>query len=157
MVFNRRAYTATTIDDIADELRATRGREYHYYGAKTDIFIDVAITGMDEMIASVQHIAAVSTAAINRLWAMAHEHAKLIAMPFSESRSRSARWTLSELATKQKSRTRSGRYEISTDACLPMLSTMANRKGVFRDPNGQLDTKPVVGALNWISTWYDIG
>ena len=52
--FARRGYLATTIDAIADELGATKGRVYHYYRGKAEIFLDVVVTGMHDLIDELQ-------------------------------------------------------------------------------------------------------
>jgi AcrR family transcriptional regulator len=44
--FMERGYHATSIDDIARHLGSTKGRIYHYYGSKTDLFFDVHRIGM---------------------------------------------------------------------------------------------------------------
>jgi AcrR family transcriptional regulator len=39
--FMAAGYNATSIDAVADRLKATKGRVYHYYRSKTDLFFDV--------------------------------------------------------------------------------------------------------------------
>ncbi len=48
--FARRGYLATSIDAIADELGATKGRVYHYYRGKAEVFLDVVVSGMQDLI-----------------------------------------------------------------------------------------------------------
>ncbi|MBO0876583.1 MAG: TetR/AcrR family transcriptional regulator [Pseudonocardia sp.] len=57
--FTRSGYASNSMDDIADLLGATKGRLYHYYRAKADIFLDVVLTGTDELIAGIEPIATV--------------------------------------------------------------------------------------------------
>src|SRR3546814_6257739 len=45
-IFNERGYAATSIDDVADRLGASKGRIYHYYRSKTDIFLDLHLESL---------------------------------------------------------------------------------------------------------------
>ena len=42
------------IDDIADRLSATKGRVYHYYRKKGDVFLDVHRRALEIMFAEVE-------------------------------------------------------------------------------------------------------
>ena len=45
--FMERGYAAASIDDVARRLGATKGRIYHHYPSKSDLFADVFRFGMD--------------------------------------------------------------------------------------------------------------
>ena len=45
--FMERGYAATSIDDVARRLGATKGRIYHHFHSKTELFAAVVRTGMD--------------------------------------------------------------------------------------------------------------
>lgn len=45
--FSERGYAATSIDDVARSLGATKGRIYHHFSSKGDLFAQVFKTGMD--------------------------------------------------------------------------------------------------------------
>lgn len=45
--FNDRGYVATSIDDVARSLGATKGMVYHHYRSKADLFADVFRAGME--------------------------------------------------------------------------------------------------------------
>ncbi len=52
--FMEQGYNAASIDDVARSLGATKGRIYHYYPSKADLFADVYRTGMDMNYAAVE-------------------------------------------------------------------------------------------------------
>lgn len=52
--FMERGYNATSIDDVARRLGSTKGRIYHHYPSKADLFADVYRTGMDMNYAAVE-------------------------------------------------------------------------------------------------------
>jgi AcrR family transcriptional regulator len=45
--FMERGYTATSIDDVARRIGATKGRIYHHFPSKADLFAEVFRYGMD--------------------------------------------------------------------------------------------------------------
>lgn len=52
--FMERGYTETSIDDVARSLGATKGRIYHYFRSKADLFADVFRAGMEMNYAAVE-------------------------------------------------------------------------------------------------------
>lgn len=47
LCFCERGYSATSIDDVARRLNATKGRIYHHFQSKSDLFASIFKTGMD--------------------------------------------------------------------------------------------------------------
>src|SRR3546814_7359817 len=45
--FMEQGFNATSIDDVARRMNATKGRIYHYYASKTDLFFEINREGMD--------------------------------------------------------------------------------------------------------------
>jgi len=159
VAFTRSGYAATTIVDIADELGATKGRIYHYYRAKADIFLDVVITGMDEMIAGAQPIAAAKgVPAADRLWRMVHHHAGLMMTRNSFQRVAVQAVEMHRLSKAPAQRENLDKVVALRDQYEQLFAdVIEDGKGqnVFRDVDSRLATKPLLGALNWISLWYD--
>lgn len=159
IAFTRTGYEATTIDDIADELGATKGRVYHYYRAKADIFLDVVVTGMEEMIAGVQPIAAgTDISSTDRLWRMVHHHAGLMMTRNSFQRvavQAVEMHRLREHSTHKEALQKVIELRDQYEQMFADVIEEGKREGLFRDVDARLATKPALGALNWISIWYD--
>src|SRR3954471_12026127 len=51
--FMEQGFHATTIDDVARRLGSTKGRIYHHYASKTDLFFDVHREGMDRLFRAI--------------------------------------------------------------------------------------------------------
>ncbi|WP_255953474.1 TetR/AcrR family transcriptional regulator [Streptomyces odontomachi] len=159
IAFTRSGYEATTIDDIADQLGATKGRVYHYYRAKADIFLDVVLTGMEELIAGVQPLATgADISAVDRLWRMVHHHAGLMMTRNSFQR------VAVQAVELHRIREQFSRHEVLQkvvalrDQYEQMFADVieeGKREGLLRDVDPRLATKPALGALNWITIWYD--
>ncbi|MEU8367377.1 TetR/AcrR family transcriptional regulator [Micromonospora tulbaghiae] len=157
--FTRNGYAATTIDDIAREMGATKGRVYHYYRAKADVFLDIVTTGMQELIDGIEPIAGNGGLdPATRLWRMAHHHAGLmmtrnsfqrVAMRAVEMR------RLGEAPAQQQALETVIAMRDRYEQIFADVIDEGRKAGVFREVDSRLATKPLLGALNWISLWYD--
>src|SRR6266545_1912101 len=58
LAFMKRGYNGTSIDDIADELNATKGRVYHYYRTKQAIYLDVRRSQLTHLLQALEAAAA---------------------------------------------------------------------------------------------------
>lgn len=76
--FMETGYTATSIDDVADRLNATKGRVYHYYRSKAELFFDVHRRGMEINLAAIEPIAMRSGDAAARLGEMCRTHLRVM-------------------------------------------------------------------------------
>src|SRR4029078_7144159 len=64
--FMQRGYAASSIDDVARRLGSTKGRIYHHYPSKADLFADVFRVGMDMNFAAIEPVRALPGPAIGR-------------------------------------------------------------------------------------------
>lgn len=74
--FMERGYHATTVDDVAKRMNATKGRVYHHYATKTDLFFDVHREGMNRLFSALKPAMDAPGAARDRLIRMLFAHAK---------------------------------------------------------------------------------
>jgi AcrR family transcriptional regulator len=72
--FMERGYTETSIDDVARSLGATKGRIYHHFRSKADLFAEVFRTGMDMNYAAIAPYRALQGPAAPRWRRMAFVH-----------------------------------------------------------------------------------
>ena len=87
MCFMERGYDATSIDDVARRLGATKGRIYHYYPSKADLFADVYRTGMDMNYEAIGGLISLSLPTVEkwRRMATAHTYQMIRARPFQRA------------------------------------------------------------------------
>lgn len=74
--FMENGYHATSVDLVARRMNATKGRIYHHYATKTDLFFDVHREGMHRLFAAVRPVLDQDLAPRARLIAMLHAHAQ---------------------------------------------------------------------------------
>ncbi len=85
--FMERGYAQTSIDDVARSLGATKGRIYHHFPSKGDLFAEVFRAGMDMNHAAVEPLSRQPGAALPR-WrrmAMAHVMQMILTKPFQRA------------------------------------------------------------------------
>jgi len=78
LCFEARGYAATSLDEIAARITSTKGRIYHHYGSKADLFLDVYRTGMMMNFQAVEPFLEVPMPAIERLKAMLKAHVRCV-------------------------------------------------------------------------------
>ncbi|MGX5803204.1 TetR/AcrR family transcriptional regulator [Bradyrhizobium sp. Arg314] len=76
--FMDRGYTETAIDDVARRLGATKGRVYHHFASKADLFVAIFRTGLEMDYAAIAPHRQVPGQALTRLRAMAAAHCRQI-------------------------------------------------------------------------------
>ena len=73
--FMEQGFHATSIDVVARRLKATKGRIYHHYQSKVDLFFDVHRLGMSMLFDAVEAAAGEPGDALQVLVAMMRAHA----------------------------------------------------------------------------------
>ncbi|MFC3614986.1 TetR/AcrR family transcriptional regulator [Lutimaribacter marinistellae] len=74
--FRTRGFSATSIDTVARHLGATKGRVYHYFPSKMDLFDAVRDRAMDIVFEAIEPGRAASGTAAQRMAEMARGHAR---------------------------------------------------------------------------------
>lgn len=73
--FMERGYNSVSIDEVARRLGSTKGRIYHHYSSKADLFADVFKTGMDMNYQAVLPVVENAGNSAEKLIRMARIHA----------------------------------------------------------------------------------
>lgn len=72
--FMERGYNSTSIDDVARRLGATKGRIYHHFPSKADLFAEVFRFGMDRIFDHIAPYRDMSGRAVERWRKLAYVH-----------------------------------------------------------------------------------
>lgn len=155
-LFMEFGYAATSIDAVAERLGATKGRIYHHYRSKADLFFDVQVAAMNRLNEQIEPIARGPGNAIERLAAMALRHTQIV---------------LTELPMQKVAVQGLERHLLGASAATKRLRSVVKmrddyekmfcevidegvREGLFVDLPAKLATKPFFGALNWATVWF---
>jgi AcrR family transcriptional regulator len=156
--FMEYGFTGATIDDVADRISATKGRVYHYYRSKVDLFLDVHLRAMNIMIEAVEPLAKGPGTPAERLYAMAHRHACSVMDNFAYQKV-SIQGLEKPLISSRGGRADAmiARVVSLRDAYESLFAGVIEEgiaDGSFADGPARRMTKPVLGALNWLTLWY---
>ena len=156
--FTERGYTATTIDDIADRLGATKGRVYHYYRSKADIFLDLHRYAMQRMLDVVSPLAESTAPPMERMAAMVRAHAILLmtSFPFQRVSVQGLERHLAGRVTERQRAALDGviRMRDAYEGLFVRVLEAGVEQRAFRPLVPRRAVKPILGSLNWLTVWY---
>lgn len=155
--FMMSGYSGTSIDAIADRLGSTKGKIYHYYRSKADLYLDVQLRAMQLAHEYLDEVSAEGAPA-DLLHAMAVSHVKVILEHFSlqqvllqgiESRSgevveRSRVYSMSRIIDMR---------DLYEKRFIDLIARGVS-SGDFRPVDSRRAAKWVLGAMNWLVMWY---
>lgn len=155
-LFMEFGFAATSIDAVAERLGSTKGRIYHHYRSKADLFFDVQVSAMTRLLEEVEPLARGSGNALARLSAMALRHTQIILteLPMQKVAVQGLeRHLLGASATNKRLRS-VVKMRDDYESLFAEVIDDGIREGLFVDLPPKLATKPFFGALNWATVWY---
>lgn len=156
--FMRKGYAAASIDDVAEVLGCTKGRIYHHYRSKADLFFDVHKRGMAMDLAAVRGCAKEGQAPLDRLFDMAVAHLLVIMNELAYQRV-AVQGLEMHLAGQTTPEQRSTLREILAlrdeyEGLFAAEIARAVEAGAIPPQDVGLVVKPFLGALNWTTIWF---
>lgn len=156
--FMEQGFSATSIDDVARRMHATKGRVYHYFASKTDLFFEIHREGMERLFSAVLPARETPGNGITVLAAMLRAHALAL---FEHHAFESVvvqgvqlhrygaltpgqRTVLDELIAS-----RDGFEQLFKDQ-----TDLAKADGSMGDLNTSIAVKTMLGGLQWALIWY---
>lgn len=156
--FMEQGFHATSIDDVARRLGATKGRVYHYYRSKTDLFFDVHREGMRRNFDAVRPVARGPEPGAARLRAMFLRHALAMMenLPFETVVVQGVHMHRMAATTPAQRRVLDELMTIRNDfeALFKSVAYEGVEDGSIRTNDVSVAIKAALGALNWICIWY---
>ena len=156
-LFMEFGYAATSIDAVAQRLGATKGRIYHHYKSKADLFIDVQIAAMTRISSQIEPIARGPGSTVERLSAMALRHMQILLteLPMQKVAVQGLERHLIGASSAAKRMRVVVRMRDDYEQMFVELIDDGVREGVFVDLPAKLTVKPFFGALNWATVWFN--
>lgn len=152
--FMRLGYARASIDEIADQLGATKGRVYHYYRSKADILMDVHRHVLDLMMSGIKPLVDEGGPAADVLRAMVLQHAMLVMDNLSFTRVALPNTTDLLVAEKRDFVREINKARAEYEGMFVGVLERGMAEGVFRRADAALLAKPLLGSLNWTVIWY---
>ena len=156
--FMQQGYHATSIDVIARELGATKGRVYHHFASKIQLFFEVHREGMRRLFDAVLPATQAKGSALDVLERMLHAHALAlfeyhtyesvvvqgVHLHRFGSMTPSERLSLNELITSRD----------EFEALFKHQLMLIKRNGGLKNTSVSIASKTILGAIQWSLIWY---
>ena len=157
-VFTEYGYAATSIDLIAERLGSTKGRVYHHFESKPDLFFEIQIVAMQTLIREISPIAKGPNRPSVKLSQMALKHTRMLISDYAMQKvsvQGLERRLLGDAAAKHVKTLRSiVRKRKQYETLFAGIIADGTATGEFiKVPTG-LATKALFGTINWITIWY---
>ena len=159
LAFMDRGYVGTSIDDIADRLGATKGFFYHHFSSKAELYFGVIDNAMRRFDEVVRPAFKQGLAPDAKLSAMAEQHALAIMSNFPGAKVgvQGLEKSLLQSGGATERRMLASIIALRDEYESMFVSTIRAgiKAGLFRDEPVGLATRGVLGALNWMTLWYN--
>jgi AcrR family transcriptional regulator len=157
-VFMKLGFAAASLDDISEHYGATKGIIYYHFRSKTSLFFAVQRRAMELTRAAIEPAAKDSGSPRERLEQMAFAHT-LLMMEHLDYLRVAAQGLELHLGGRTTEEERKALKEITVlrdnnEKLYLQVLEEGMRAGVFRQMDIRLVVKPLLGALNWTSRWY---
>ncbi|MFD4838982.1 TetR family transcriptional regulator [Achromobacter sp. NPDC058515] len=157
--FTQQSYDSTTLDQIGDVLGVTKGTIYHHYRSKAHLFAAVYQRAMEMNIETITPIATQDgVRAVDRLYRMAYAHSMQVMRHLSYQRI-AVQGLESHLMGRVSEDQRARLAEVISlrdhyEELFVNVMAQAMEAGELPRQNPRLAVKPLFGAINWTTMWY---
>lgn len=156
--FMERGYSATSIDDVARSLGSTKGRIYHHFPSKADLFAEVFRAGMEMNYEAVMPFVAEAGRALPRWRRMATAHVMqmIVTKPFQRAVWLGVEMHLRGATTPEQRVVFNQLIEYRTEYGNLFRETLlqGREEGIFRFENLSITNQLMFMALNSPIFWY---
>lgn len=156
--FMRKGYESTSMDDVAEALGATKGRVYHHFRSKPDLFFAVYRRAMDINMGVVAPHARGPGVALERLTLMARAHALAMMETQAFQRSLTLGADLYRFGASspedQAILKELMEYRFAYENLFRRTVEDGLADGSIAVPDASLAVRTLFGALNWVTVWY---
>ncbi len=151
-------FHATSIDDVARRLGATKGRIYHYYASKMDLFFDLHHEGMSRLFAAVEPLCGGPGDGVDVLTAMLRAHALALFehYAFETVVVQGVQLHRFGALTPGQRQALDGLIESRDrfEGLFKAQALIAQADGSLGDVDTSIAVKTILGGLQWALIWY---
>ena len=149
-IFAEKGYQKTTLEEIAAELKLTKGSIYHYFNGKEDILFQSLLRAHSLANESLTQVCAIPDIPPDeRLKLAIKRHVDVITQRFVFSSLRQQ-----DLMLHGEMREKIIRERDKFQVMLSNIIKEGMDQGIFRNDNLKIIVLALLGAINWIGFWY---
>lgn len=150
--FGRKGFHATTLDEIAADLKVTKASLYYYFSTKEELLFEVHMLSMDDVLSRIERIKQETTSPIDRLQAVITEHLRVLASDYEGAFLLQQEYNLPESYRLEIVKLRD-RYEHE----VLQIVEEGQRQRLFRVKDARIAVRMMLGSINWFLRWYRAG
>jgi TetR/AcrR family transcriptional regulator, cholesterol catabolism regulator len=147
--FGRKGFHATTLEEIAADLKVTKASLYYYFSTKEELLFEVHLLSLEDLLRRVDGILAQESSPVTQLQAIVTEHLRVLASDYEGAFLLQQEYELPPRYRDDVIALRD-RYEQK------VLGVVREgvRQRVFRVKDPRVMVRMMLGAVNWFLRWY---
>ncbi len=158
LCFMEKGFAATSIDDIAERIGATKGMVYHYFSSKGELFIEIQQKGMDALFRVINPFLQKNLSPLEQFTAMCRAHVRTLleTQPYQRTLSEGVHMHLRHKGNlaqgeqlKQVQRRRVEYEEIFLNVFMEGV-----KKQQLHAKNPRLAVRLILAGFNSVIAWY---
>ncbi|MEO8056783.1 MAG: TetR/AcrR family transcriptional regulator [Burkholderiales bacterium] len=148
-LFNEKGFHATSLDEVAEQLKVTKPTLYYYVKNKDEILFDCVHAGLDMVRAGVAQAGRSGGTALDKLRACMHAYAEVVTQDFGMCVIR-----VGEDPLPIEGRRKLRQLKAQIDLEFRKLIELGIAEGSLEPCDSKLAAFMLAGALSWIGRWY---
>ncbi len=147
--FGRKGFHATTLDEIAADLKVTKASLYYYFATKEDLLFEVHLLSLQEVSHGLDRILSRGGSPADQLQEAVAEHLRTLASHYE-----GAFLLQQEYELAPKFRDEIKRLRIEYEVKFRSIVEEGVRQRLFRVKDVQVAVRMMLGSVNWFLRWY---
>lgn len=147
--FGRKGFHATTLEEIAADLKVTKASLYYYFSTKEELLFEVHLLSLEDLIRRVESIVGEERSPMVQLQTIVSEHLRVLASDYEGAFLLQQEYELPQKYREEIIRLRD-RYE---HMVLEVVQE-GIRQRIFRVKDPRIVVRMMLGAINWFLRWY---
>jgi AcrR family transcriptional regulator len=150
--FGRKGFHATTLEEIAADLKVTKASLYYYFSTKEELLFEVHLLSMEDVLGRITRIKAETASPVDQLRAVITEHLRVLAADYEGAFLLQQEYDLPENYRLEIVKLRD-QYEQE----VLQIVEEGERQRLFRVKDTRVAIRMMLGSINWFLRWYRAG
>ncbi|RLA42791.1 MAG: hypothetical protein DRR06_13660 [Gammaproteobacteria bacterium] len=150
-LFNQQGFRETSLNDLAEELQVTKPTLYYYIENKEDILFQCLLTAITLLLEKIEEIQSSNLSGLDKLTQFIHVFTSMFDDEYGRCMSSPGPEPLSDKYLSQIDP-----FYVQLDAATRNIIESGVSDGSLRKCNPKIATFTILGAINWMTRWYQI-
>jgi AcrR family transcriptional regulator len=150
-LFNQKGFRETSLNDLAEELQVTKPTLYYYIENKQDILFQCLFTAITQLLEKAEQIQQSDLPGVDKLNDFVHVFIAVFDDEFGRCLSHPGPEPLSEHYLEKITP-----FYLRLDAAMRHIIEAGIADGSLRNCNPKIATLTILGAISWMTRWYQI-